>query len=165
MSIEEQILKRLDRIQELAEANPWSLPLSDDWSIDEEQTINWVLKPGESLMLADVKANGYLKGFVLISNSPKVRMLIKLAIPGGVVADYNVTCEELATYGFDSPPGNYAPYVTKFDPVNNIYAVRVSPPFPGPAFRGRATFSLTNEAATPSLIILAEYALLLIKNG
>lgn len=148
----------------MKEVDLWTLPLSDYWSIHEERLVDRTLTPSETILLVDIKANGFLTNLALVANSPKIKISVKLAAPGGFDADYSITMEQLHSWGFDKPPGNHAPYLGKYDVTNHIYSIRISPPFPGPPFRGRATVSLKNEGVAPSLIIVSECTFLLIQN-
>lgn len=143
---------------------PWNLPLLDGWGVHEERLVNRVLAPGEAVLLEDIKGNGFLMNFTLVADSPRVQVSMKLAAPGGFDTNYSATAEQLHTWGFNQPPGNHALYGCKFDTTNHIYSIRISPPFPGPPFRGGVSAVLKNEGTTPCLIILGECVLLIIES-
>jgi len=154
----ERLVKQVEELNQILQRSPWSFPYTDKWIYHSKTETSKTIGAGQRFEMLDIKMSGWLVALYIISNSPKVRGVIELYTPTGVVR-WSATMEELFTQGGLRPTGHAMPYITVYDEENDYYSAAMTPPYPGFPFRGRVHGYVKNENTTDILLYRYDIAL------
>jgi len=136
-----------------------SLPFSAKWRYRPYETGTFVLQPGQSRTLCDLRKHGYVLYCGVTHSNPLLDCIVELESES-----------ELYTHTFNAAALIFAGlvnpvisgwWISRADPINGVYNAIFTPPFPGWAFYRRLSATLTNN--TPVAITVFRAALLAIE--
>lgn len=138
--------------------NYWLFPLHDFWTVLIEKSTNEVIKPNKKLNHLDVKEVGSFLALLLASTSNKLRLYFSSQTKAGGF-DYNMTTEELATFGLTAPV-NVGMWTSK--PTAPPYTILLTPAYPMP-YNGRLNIYAKNEDTVDVTLLTLQTARLYLK--
>jgi hypothetical protein len=130
-----------------------NLPFSPKWRYRPWDVANFILQPGERRTLCDLRKHGYITWGAVTHNNVLLDCTIQLE-SGTELYQNTFNTAALIFAGLVNPVIS-GWWCSRVDPINGVFNVAFTPPFPGWAFYRRFSVLLTNSSPVPITVFRA----------